>query len=82
MDPETSVFSYFDHLTRLVAREDFIILFSILRQSSPSDIFFLPGFPAKNRARISHFPTHVTHLAHLILLDLVILIIFGESTNY
>jgi hypothetical protein len=25
MDLETSVFSYFNHLTRLVAREDFII---------------------------------------------------------
>jgi hypothetical protein len=26
MDLETSVFSYFNHLTRLVAREDFIVI--------------------------------------------------------
>jgi hypothetical protein len=39
MDLETSVFSYFNHLTRLVAREDFII--HCRRESSRSYIKFL-----------------------------------------
>jgi hypothetical protein len=57
-----------------------LMLFCHLRLSLLS-VVFLSGFPIKNLYAFLICPMRSTHLAHLILVDLIMLIAFGEAYN-
>jgi hypothetical protein len=69
------------HLPTVFSFDQFLILFSRLRLGLPSGLF-PPGFPAETFYVFLISPMRAAWLAYLIILDMIILLIFGDEHKF